>query len=69
MTAIARIFYRTTSHRSVVSALKGAMETRKQRRQLASMSAHQLADIGLERTDVIQELNRSVWDAPAHWKA
>jgi uncharacterized protein YjiS (DUF1127 family) len=40
----------------------------RQRRKLAQLDARALADIGLNQTDVAQELKRPLWDVPAHWR-
>jgi uncharacterized protein YjiS (DUF1127 family) len=40
---------------------------RRQRRALAEMDDRQLQDLGLTRAEALQEANRPLWDAPAHW--
>lgn len=39
----------------------------RQRRQLAQLDAHQLADIGITQAEAAAESRRPVWDAPSHW--
>ncbi|KMK67840.1 DUF1127 domain-containing protein [Puniceibacterium sp. IMCC21224] len=41
---------------------------RRQRRQLAALDNHALADLGLTRSQAQTEAARPVWDAPAIWK-
>lgn len=52
----------------VVSQLRGVFATMKQRRDLAKLTATELADIGLTQADVEAEFARPVWNAPVHWK-
>jgi Domain of unknown function (DUF1127) len=40
----------------------------RQRRQLATLDALQLADIGLTADQAIAESRRPIWDAPPHWR-
>ena len=40
---------------------------RRQRRQLAELEDHQLADIGVSRAEAKAEAARPAWDVPAHW--
>ncbi|MBS0565752.1 MAG: DUF1127 domain-containing protein [Proteobacteria bacterium] len=42
-------------------------ELRRQRRALGRLGAHELADIGLARTEAAREAARPAWDAPDHW--
>lgn len=39
-----------------------------QRKALAKLDAHRLADIGVSQTLAHQEASRPFWDAPAHWR-
>ncbi len=41
----------------------------RQRRQLAKLEAHLLADIGVTKDAAISEATRPIWDVPAHWTA
>ncbi|WP_425091948.1 DUF1127 domain-containing protein [Tropicimonas sp. S265A] len=41
---------------------------RRQRRQLKSLDAHLLRDIGLEPDEADSEARRPVWDVPSNWK-
>ena len=40
----------------------------RQRRELAEMEPHRLADIGVSRAEAKEEAKRPVWDVPAHWR-
>ncbi len=40
-----------------------------QRRQLKSLDAHLLTDIGVSAPDAHAEARRPFWDAPSHWSA
>lgn len=37
------------------------------RRQLASLDATQLADVGITANDASREAARAPWNVPAHW--
>ncbi len=37
------------------------------RRALARLTATQLKDVGLSRSDAEKEARRPIWDAPEHW--
>lgn len=39
----------------------------RQRRQLAELDDHQLADIGVSRAEAEAEAARPAWDVPDHW--
>ncbi|MGB0661149.1 MAG: DUF1127 domain-containing protein [Mangrovicoccus sp.] len=39
----------------------------RQRRALAELDAHLLADLGLTETEAQREAARPVWDVPSHW--
>lgn len=41
----------------------------RQRRALAALEDHQLADIGLSRAQAEDEANRPIWDVPQNWRA
>ena len=41
----------------------------RQRRSLAALDDHLLADIGLDRSDVEHESARSTWDVPKGWRS
>ena len=43
--------------------------TFRQRRALADLPPHRLADLGLGAEEAAREAARPVWDAPAHWRA
>ena len=40
----------------------------KQRRDLAALAPHLLADIGLSPEQARREAARPLWDAPEHWR-
>ncbi|CUH52245.1 DUF1127 domain-containing protein [Shimia marina] len=54
--------------KSILSRLKQAAAVRRQRRQLAQLDSFALDDLGLTNADVQEELKRTAWDVPAHWK-
>ncbi len=45
------------------------LEIRRQRVRLSELDARFLRDVGLDRADVARELQRPIWNAPAHWLA
>lgn len=44
-----------------------ALALRRSRARLATLDAHLLDDIGLDRKTAEAEANRPIWDAPASW--
>jgi len=52
---------------SPLAWLMHALETRRERLDLANLTAKQLEDIGLTYRDAQYEANRPIWDVPAHW--
>ena len=58
-----------TAHpiRRIRPSLTQMLSVRKQRRQLRKMDARALSDIGLTRTEALEESRRPMWDVPAHW--
>ncbi|SFQ95260.1 DUF1127 domain-containing protein [Poseidonocella sedimentorum] len=58
---------RTDRRASFLSKLRSARSLLRQRRALGRLSAHQLEDIGLTRTQAEREARRPIWDAPDHW--
>lgn len=53
---------RTAAHRGLVSAFADMFATWRQRRELAALDGHRLADIGLTRADALREAARPAWD-------
>jgi len=49
-------------------SLSDLLALRRQRVKLASLSDHELQDIGLTPNDVSQELSRSLFDVPCNWR-
>lgn len=49
-------------------SLADLFELRRQRKTLASLTDRELRDIGLTPYDVEQEVSRSAFDVPGHWK-
>lgn len=45
-----------------------AFDTRRTVIEISSLSDEQLKDIGLTRADIQQEVAKSLWDAPSHWR-
>lgn len=43
-------------------------DVRRTRIDLSHLSEQHLRDIGLTREDVEAEMNRPLWDVPAHWR-
>lgn len=54
---------------SMVSRFTKARALARQRRALSQLDDARLADLGLTRTEVAQELTRSAWDVPQHWRS
>ncbi|MFY0596213.1 MAG: DUF1127 domain-containing protein [Cognatishimia sp.] len=50
-------------------SLADLFELRRQRKTLASLTDRELRDIGLTPDDVTQEITRSVFDVPCHWRS
>jgi uncharacterized protein YjiS (DUF1127 family) len=44
------------------------LEARRQRRALATLDPHLLADVGLTREQALAEALRPVWDVPSSWR-
>lgn len=53
--------------RRAVLPLSARLGLWRQRRQLAALEAHRLADIGLTAKEAAREAARPVWDAPSTW--
>lgn len=59
-----------TPRRGVPSLLKridAAFCIWRQRRQLRHLTPHLREDMGLTEADIQSELQRPLWNAPAHW--
>ncbi|MBM7066674.1 DUF1127 domain-containing protein [Actibacterium sp. 188UL27-1] len=52
---------------SIFRTIYGAYQTQRERHRLKDLDPHMLNDIGLTSEDVRSELNRPIWDVPAHW--
>lgn len=50
-----------------LTRLSVALEMQRSRARLATLDAHLLADIGVDRRTAEAEANRPLWDAPASW--
>lgn len=57
----------TAPRRSLMARISNAMALHRSRARLASLDAHLLDDIGLDRRTAEAEANRPLWDAPASW--
>lgn len=53
---------------SVVAFISVMIAARRQRRALAGLEAHRLADIGISEAQAEAESRRPVWDVPHHWQ-
>jgi uncharacterized protein YjiS (DUF1127 family) len=51
----------------LVKRLRVAITLRQERRALAALDDHLLADIGLTRDVALAEASMPLWDAPGHW--
>ena len=54
--------------RSLWLAMRRAAHLSRQRRALAALDAHLLADIGCTSQQAQREARRPFWDAPRHWR-
>lgn len=54
--------------RSIRARLVEMITLAHQRRQLATLDDHLLADIGISRTQAHAEAAQPVWNAPRHWR-
>ena len=62
---LARLSRMRPSLRHLIFSLIGL---RRERRSLARLDAHLLADIGLTPEAARAEAERPLWDVPAHWQ-
>jgi uncharacterized protein YjiS (DUF1127 family) len=51
----------------IVARIVGAHALWKSRRRLAALDEAALRDLGLTRTEALEEAERPVWNVPAHW--
>ena len=51
----------------MVARIVGAHALWKSRRRLAALDEAALRDLGLTRTEALEEAERPVWNVPAHW--
>lgn len=56
----------TRRRRSAASRLRLCLDLWSERRHLEAMDDRALADIGLNRVDVVREAARRPWDIPTH---
>lgn len=52
---------------SFLRRANAAVHVANQRRQLAALDDHMLADLGLTREEATYEASRPFWDAPTSW--
>jgi len=52
----------------ILHRLVAAQCLHKQRQALVRLDDTLLRDIGVTRSEALQEANRQVWDAPRHWR-
>jgi uncharacterized protein YjiS (DUF1127 family) len=55
------------SWRQPLSWLMASVDAWRSRRQLESLDAHLLHDIGISKIAAHAEAKRPIWDVPAHW--
>ncbi|MEJ8561096.1 DUF1127 domain-containing protein [Yoonia sp. GPGPB17] len=53
--------------RSFWAKLDAMLTVRRQRRHLLDLDDHMLNDIGISRSEAVQESLKSSWDAPGYW--
>ncbi|WP_417719881.1 DUF1127 domain-containing protein [Salipiger sp.] len=53
--------------RPLLSRLLSLTGLARQRRHLAQLDDHLLADLGITRSEAQREAGRPFWDAPRHW--
>ncbi|WP_108815284.1 DUF1127 domain-containing protein [Loktanella sp. Alg231-35] len=53
--------------RSIWARLGQVFAVRRQRQHLQMLDEHLLNDIGVTRSEALQEGEKMPWDAPAHW--
>lgn len=54
--------------RQAVARIAHMREMRRARLALARLDDHLLRDIGVTPAEAQEEAERTVWDAPAHWR-
>lgn len=52
---------------SPLAWIVNALEIRRERKALSTLTDAQLADIGLTAAQARREAERAIWDAPIHW--
>ncbi|MEY1556284.1 DUF1127 domain-containing protein [Yoonia sp. R2331] len=55
-------------HAGLMQLIQRLTQVRRQRIDLASLEPHLLNDIGVTEAQARTEANRSIWDAPEHWR-
>jgi uncharacterized protein YjiS (DUF1127 family) len=53
---------------SLGQRFRAALHLRRQRRALAEMDDRMLADMGLTRSQALNEAVRPIWDVPQNWR-
>lgn len=53
--------------RSIWARLGNIFALRKERRHLLLLDDHMLKDIGITRSQAVEEGRKLPWDAPSHW--
>ena len=56
------------SVRRLVATLRLGLAARRQRRALAQLDPHLLADVGVTPTEAEAEAMRPIWDVPSNWR-
>ena len=66
--SLLRLSYAPLAARARRLTLAERLAVLRQRRQLASLDAAALKDMGLTEADVAREAKRPVWDVPSNWR-
>lgn len=60
---------RPIRRKSWLSSVFSWLNFRRQQRHLARLEDHILDDIGLTRSEALEESRRIEWDVPGHWRS
>lgn len=68
MSQTSALSHHTCTVRPRSTGILSLLDLWQSRRQLASLDASQLADIGVTPREAAAEAARAPWDVPAHWR-